>query len=112
MITKSLPKYDIKTIERMLGQLDNLPDKEKWIKIGLVFGKSHSAVHRWYYRQTKKQKEIKQSESIVEQKKRKKINKTERGAAPHSTTDIPTDVIRTVYLLLFGKGCRIGWALG
>lgn len=82
------PKYNIKEIEKLLKKFGNLPNKEKWEEIGNTFGKSGSAVHRWYYRQIKG----KQSNKEVETK-----------------PDIATDTIRTVYLLLLGKGCRMGY---
>ena len=107
MSTTSLPKYDIETIERMIGQLDHLPDKEKWTKIGLVFGKSHSAVHRWYYRQKKNNKVSK--EKTRKSADNKSIRSSKDSKSTSTSKDIPTDVIRTVYLLLLGKGCRIGY---
>jgi hypothetical protein len=80
--------YDINKIEELLHQHEDLPNKEKWELIGAEFFRSGSAAHRWYYR------------NVVAPKKK---------GEQEMKVDIPTDIIRTVYLLLKGKSCRIGY---
>lgn len=82
--------YDAQKIEELLRQHELLPNKDKWEVIGAEFHRSGSAAHRWYYRW------------LAEQKKK-------REQEQETKLDIPTDVIRTVYLLLIGKACRIGY---
>lgn len=115
MVQRESKIYNIKEIEKLLKKFANLPNKEKWEEIGVTFDKSGPAVRRWYYRQTAKQKQeiITKLQNNKEKEKEKEIKSDTKSIKSikysQSTKDIPTDVIRTVYLLLFGKGCRIGY---
>lgn len=80
--------YDPIKIEDLLKKHGDLSNTEKWEIIGAEFYRTGSAAHRWYYRW------------LADQKKKKTQDKK---------LDIPTDIIRTVYLLLKGKACRIGY---
>lgn len=80
--------YNAQKIEELIRKHEDLPNKEKWDIIGAEFYRSGSAAHRWYYRWLAEQKKKRESEKLL---------------------DIPTDIIRTVYLLLKGKACRIGY---
>lgn len=81
--TVQKPEYHLGTIKKLLKEAEKngLNFDDKWIHIGNYFGKSTSAVRKWYHRE------------LVKSEKKNKYK-------------ITSDQWRTAYLVLTGENSR------